>query len=259
MVEPQDQTCIQDFLDVLEKHRAECERLGKYEEAELAKTRLEQLRSHEDNRRREELRSLQLAERLGVEEAHMKELHEFNEIWDKKVADFESHARNLTKTLGSRHKTEHTGFLEKVQKETQPRTARWSRELLNVRKIEGTLARQKKYSEASKMKAQADVMEKKEYDDWKDKRESKIRIIEEQFLHKQNLEMGGLLKRIQSGREEQKQARKTELERLLQRYSNVKNQLEMQQTIIRQKAERFPVTSMNMSRQSMSPTPIISA
>ena len=37
----------------------------RYEEAELAKTRLDQLRMHEENRRREELRSQQLAERLG--------------------------------------------------------------------------------------------------------------------------------------------------------------------------------------------------
>lgn len=252
-MENPDQTCIQDFLDVLEKHRAECERQGKYEEAELAKTRLAQLRSHEDNRRREELRSLQLAERLGVEEAHMKELQEFNEIWDKKVADFEVHAGNLHKTLASRHKSEHSSFMEKIRRETQPRTARWSRELLNLRKIEGTLAKQKKYNEAGKMKTLANVMEKKEYDAWKTKREGKISAMEEQFLHKQQLEMGGLLKRIQSGREEQKQARKTELERLLQRYQNVKTQLEMQQTIIRQKAEKFPITSTSLSRYSMAP------
>eukprot|EP00397_Hematodinium_sp_SG-2012_P025535 GEMP01026689.1.p1 GENE.GEMP01026689.1~~GEMP01026689.1.p1 ORF type:complete len:278 (+),score=83.46 GEMP01026689.1:174-1007(+) len=251
-----DQTCIQDFLDVLEKHRVECERLGKYEEAELAKSRLEQLRTHEDNRRREELRSLQLAERLGVEEAHMKELQEFNEIWDKKVADFEAHATSLQRTLGSRHKQEHVSFMEKMQKETQPRTPRWSRELLNMRKIQETLAKQKKYSEAAKTKQQADVMEKKEHDAWKSKREGKIAVMEEQFLHKQQLEMGGLLKRVQSGREEQKQARKTELERLLQRYQNVKTQLEMQQTIIRQKAEKFPISSAsNQSRYSISRPP----
>merc|ERR1712129_338952 len=95
----------------------------------LAKTRLEQLRVHEENRRREELRSQQLAERLGVEEAHMKELQEFNEIWDKKVADFETHAANLQNTLGARHKTEHVSFMEKIKKETTPRTPRWSREL----------------------------------------------------------------------------------------------------------------------------------
>jgi len=251
-----DSACIQDFLDVLEKHRCECERLGKYDEAELAKTRLEQLRTHEDNRRREELRSLQLAERLGVEEAHMKELREFNEIWDKKVAEFEAHAHNLQHTLGSRHKTEQVSFMDKARKETQPRTPRWSRELLNLRKIQEALAKQKKYSEAAKTKQQADAMEKKELDAWKAKRDGKIAVMEEQFLHKQQLEMGGLLKRVQSGREEQKQARKTELERLLQRYQNVKTQLEMQQTIIRQKAEKFPISQThNMSRLSVSSRP----
>eukprot|EP00971_Amphidinium_carterae_P065629 1300352-Amphidinium_carterae.2 len=65
--------------------------------------------------------------------------------------------------------------------------------------------------------------------------------MQEQYLNKQQLEMGGLLKRIQSGREdcardqhsnstiltlvghheEQKLARRFELERLLQRYNNV--------------------------------------
>ena len=36
-------------------------------------------------------------------------------------------------------------------------------------------------------------------------------------MQKQGLEMQGLLKRIQSGREEQRKGRKTELDRLLQR------------------------------------------
>mmetsp|Transcript_51564 Transcript_51564/g.116042 ORF Transcript_51564/g.116042 Transcript_51564/m.116042 type:complete len:257 (-) Transcript_51564:123-893(-) len=232
---------VQDFLGVLEKHRLRCEKEGKYEEAELAKTRLDQLRSHEENRRREELRSQQLAERLGVEEAHMKELQEFNEIWDRKVAEFEAHAANLQSTLAARHKAEHQQYLEKARAETEPRTPRWSKDLLNLRKIQETLAKMKKYAEASKTKTQADQLEATEHSNWKAKREAKIATLEEQFMHKQQLEMGGLLKRIQSGREEQKQARKSELERLLQRYHNVKTQLESQQRIIQQRVERFPL------------------
>merc|ERR1719253_2082886 len=123
---------ISDFLEVLEKHRADCEREGKYEEAELAATRLQQLRDHEENRRREELRSQQLAERLGVEEAHMSELQEFNEIWDRKVAEFESHAANLQNTLASRHGQEHQDSLDRLRRDTEPRTPRWSKDLLNL-------------------------------------------------------------------------------------------------------------------------------
>jgi hypothetical protein len=170
-------------------------------------------------------------------------LQEFNEIWDRKVQDFESHASNLQNTLGSRHKQEHMAFMEKIKKETTPRTPRWSKELLNLRKIQDTLAKQKKYSEAQKTKQQADVLEIKEHGQWKAKRDAKIAALEDQFLRKQALEMHGLLKRIQSGREEQKHARKTELERLLQRYHNVKTQLESQQTIIRQRSEKYPISA----------------
>jgi len=253
-----DEHAVADFLEVLEKHRRDCEAEGKYEEAELAATRLQQLREHEENRRREELRSQQLAERLGVEEAHMKELQEFNEIWDRKVAEFEAHAANLQSTLAARHQAEHQSYLEKLRAETEPRTPRWSKDLLNLRKIQETLAKMKKYAEAGKTKAQADQVEAKEHAMWKAKREAKIAALEEQFLHKQQLEMGGLMKRIQSGREEQKQARKSELERLLQRYQNVKTQLESQQKIIQQRVEKYPVgapptnQSVNSSRPQSS-------
>merc|ERR1719171_3369108 len=240
-----DEHAIADFLEVLERHRHDCARSGKYEEAELANTRLEQLRNHEDGRRKEELKSQQLAERLGVEEAHMRELQEFNEIWDKRVKDFEAHADNLQRTLAERHRHEHGGYMEKVRRETAPRTPRWSRELLNLRRIQQTLANQKKYSEAAKTKQHADAMEAKEHAAWKAKREGKIAALEDNFLQKQQLEMAGLLKRIHSGREEQKQARKAELERLLQRYHNVKTQLESQQTIIRLRAEKFAVTGVS--------------
>lgn len=238
-----DEHSIQDFLEVLEKHRLDCERDGKYEEAELARTRLQQLREHEENRRREELRSQQLAERLGVEEAHMKELQEFNEIWDRKVAEFEAHAANLQNTLAARHKAEYQAYHDKIRKETEPRTPRWSKDLLNLRKIQETLAKMKKYAEAGKTKAQADQVEEKEHALWKAKREQKISALEDNFLCKQQLEMGGLLKRIGSGREEQKQARKSELERLLQRYHNVKTQLESQQKIIQQRVEKYPLNA----------------
>lgn len=64
--------------------------------------------------------------------------------------------------------------MEKVRKETTPRTPRWSRELLNLRKIQDTLAKQKKYSEAQKTKQQADQMEIREHGAWKAKRDAKI-------------------------------------------------------------------------------------
>jgi predicted XRE-type DNA-binding protein len=43
----------------------------------------------------EAMRSRQIAERLGVEEAHMLEFQQFNSVWDKKMQDYEKNAAEL--------------------------------------------------------------------------------------------------------------------------------------------------------------------
>lgn len=40
------------YVDVLIEHRKSCEKQGKYVEAEMAKNRLDELKYHEDSRRR---------------------------------------------------------------------------------------------------------------------------------------------------------------------------------------------------------------
>jgi cobalamin biosynthesis Mg chelatase CobN len=134
-------TAVQDFLEILEEHRKNCERQGKYVEAEISKNRLEELRLHEENRRREAMRSRQIAERLGVEEAHMLEFQQFNMIWDNKMADYETHAEELVEAMKDRHGGELRDFQRKLMgKQIRPK---FSRDLLNLRKIQDTLAKQK--------------------------------------------------------------------------------------------------------------------
>ncbi|OLP88001.1 hypothetical protein AK812_SmicGene30713 [Symbiodinium microadriaticum] len=173
---------IEDLLRALEKHRVECEQAGR------------------------------LAERMGVEEAHMLGLQEFSNIWDQKQQDFDARANQLQKVLATRHKQEHQAHLEKLRREVEPRTPRWSRDLLNLRKIQETLAKMRKYAEAEKTKVQADKLEAREHNQWKEKREARIAVMEEQFLHKQQLEMGGLLKRLKASREELRRSRKAEMD-----------------------------------------------
>jgi cobalamin biosynthesis Mg chelatase CobN len=132
---------VQDFLEILEEHRKNCERQGKYVEAEIAKNRLEELKLHEENRRREAMRSRQIAERLGVEEAHMLEFQQFNHIWDKKMAEYERHAEDLVEAMKERHAAELRDYQRKLMgKQIRPK---FSRDLLNLRKIQETLAKQK--------------------------------------------------------------------------------------------------------------------
>lgn len=234
-------------LEQLERRRAECEGHGLYEEAELAKVQISELKVQEEGRRCEELHSQQLATRLGVDEAHMNELHEFHDVWDRKVAEYEDHARKLQAMLAERHLREHEAYLDKLEREVEPRAPRWSRHLLNLRRVQETLAKQKRYSEAAVKKGLADDMEASEQVLWKEKRDMKIQSLSDQFLTKQELEAKGLEKRIHSGREEQKHSRASELERLLLRYHNVKTQLQSQQRIVSQRVEKHPLLNSFMN------------
>ena len=80
------------FKKVLEDHRIQCQKEGKYDEARIALQRLEDLKLHDEQRQKEALQKRQLEERLGAEEAHMLELQQLNLKWDKKMADYADHA-----------------------------------------------------------------------------------------------------------------------------------------------------------------------
>merc|ERR1712167_511228 len=233
---------VSDFLRILEEHRVECEKNGKYVEAEIAKKRLDELREHEENRQREAMRSRQITEKLGVEEAHMMEFQQFNAIWDKKMEEFEMNAKQLIDTMRKKHANELFRFKDKLQK-SMPYRPKFSKELLNSRKIQETLAKMKQYAEAHKVKLKADRLEEVELEKLRSQHAHKLAAQEMQFAQRQQLELATLMKRVDTAEQEHKIQRQQDLERLLQRYQNVKAELEAQQNLERCRYDKYKGTS----------------
>ena len=104
--------------------------------------RLMELKEYDIFRRRETLKSRQLAEMLGVEEAHVLEFQPFHYSWDLKQRDFEERAAITLADLQAKH----DGELKDYQQKLLIRSAipRHSKEYFNMRKIEEYLAKQKK-------------------------------------------------------------------------------------------------------------------
>ena len=115
---------------------------------------------------------------------------------------------------------------------------KFSRELLNLRNIQEHLAKAKDYTEAHKMKLKADALEAWEIEKWRNQKQQEMFQQEAKFKHSKQQELIALQKRIQTGREEQKKRRQLDLERLLQRYQNVKSELEAQQNLERMRAAK---------------------
>lgn len=132
----------QDFIYILETHATNCEAQGKYVEAEIARNRLDELKLHEMNRKKEAMRARHIAEQLGVEEAHMLEFQQFNLVWDKKMAAYEENAAELVMEMKERHAAELKDFQQRLLAKAS--IPRHSKELLNLRKVQDTLARNKR-------------------------------------------------------------------------------------------------------------------
>ena len=52
MLDDIENTAVLGFVEILKEHRRSCEKQGKYIEAAIAKNRLDELKFHEDSRRR---------------------------------------------------------------------------------------------------------------------------------------------------------------------------------------------------------------
>merc|ERR1711898_9955 len=89
------------------------------------------------------------------------------------------------------------------------------------------------------IKLKCDALEAWELEKWQNGKQQEMFQREAKFKHQKQNELVALQKRVQTGREEQKKQRQMDLERLLQRYQNVKSELEAQQNLERIRAERM--------------------
>merc|ERR1719353_2479791 len=126
------------------------------------------------------------------------------------MKEYEQRAGELLEAMRQRHVLDLREFHKKKEEGTAIRP-KHSKDLLDLRKIQVTLAKQGDYVEAQKVKVQGDGLEATEIERARQEREQQA--------------LGTEGKRISSGAEEQRQARQQDLERLLQRYHNVKSEL----------------------------------
>mmetsp|Transcript_5323 Transcript_5323/g.10908 ORF Transcript_5323/g.10908 Transcript_5323/m.10908 type:complete len:123 (-) Transcript_5323:566-934(-) len=91
-----------------------------------------------------------------------------------------------------------------VAKRKRPK---FSTKLLNFRKIQEHLAKAKDYGEAQKIKSKADALETRELEKWQRQQDHEASQQEHKFKHAKQQELGALLKRIQTGREEHNKQR----------------------------------------------------
>jgi hypothetical protein len=220
---------IQDFLNLLAEYRRKCEDEGNYEEARKARAKYEELRKKESARQLNSMRMVQDQELQNVENTQKQQYAEFSAAWDNYMAEYEATAYHSLEKLKEKHMLEYQSFREKALREARNRV-KHSKELLELRKKEQTLAKQGIYDQAETVKLKADQLE-----EWEQARnEAQIEQIvekkETQLRRQQQLALAALLKRIQRDRSEQLKHRQLDSQRLMQRNKNQLNDLLLKQS-----------------------------
>ena len=82
-------------------------------------------------------------QKLEIEQAYLNEFNNFNEFWDQKMNEFNDQAKELEDQMLQRHQAECDAFVEELEKSI-PSKFKESSDLLNLRKIEESLAKQQK-------------------------------------------------------------------------------------------------------------------
>lgn len=220
---------VLEFLRILDEYRIKNEDEGNYAEAERASNQLDNLRKQEIKRQIKALKARQLSERQDIQIAHNMQFAEFNQAWDKYIDEFDQMSQKYIEQMTEKHALELRQFQEKLHSSIVDKPPKFSKELLEWRRRQHILAKQKNYAEAQKIKRIADVMEAKERKRMDGSFQTSFDSKEHKFRARQHSEMQALLKRIEVRRKEHIVQRESDTKRLLQRNRNVQSVLESKQ------------------------------
>jgi len=218
------------LLGVLEFIRKSALRNEDFKLAHHAKEMGESLTAREETRRLHSISERHDTEQLGVQEAHMMQAMEFNSAWSTNMTEFEKQAQVIEEQVKQRHGEEFAAFQQQLA-EQAPRTYKFSRELLQLRKSIDTLAKQGKYDQAHELKIKARQLEQWERMKLENDLQMHKASKELQLRQQQEIQLEALRRRIQRGREEHKEHWLLGAARLMQSHRNMLSDLKTKQNL----------------------------
>ena len=244
-----------DFFQILETHRKSCQRGGRYDEAELTRLRILELRAHEEQAKKIHLQARHKAEKVSLLEAHKIEIKKLNELWSTDIMPkFEESVKFSIAQIQEKQKNELEDLKKKQEFEFERVKAHPPSEILSLRKKMDTYAVAGDYSDAKRVKAQLYDLEGEWLTGIQGKLKSKWDDQVEKLLDKQDKEFKFTLSKLEKQRQLKKMQWSKDDDVLEKRYNNVKSDLLNQQKIEKQKlTKEFAVKRLAMESISGKP------
>ena len=216
---------IPTYVVILNEYEAECAADGRYIEAEMAKHKKDELKKIVVKVKKEKTQNAHLKEKVEIEEAYLNEFNDFQDKWNRKLEKFERKVEESRKEMVSHQKAQLEEGVAQVEEKYAIKAKESNQAILNMQKIEKTLAKQKSYIEAQKTKEswqkEKETLARKQ----KEAIEAKKNEILSEYDLKNKKEIDEFIERINDMRINLENERQAELDGLLLKYDKIKNQL----------------------------------
>lgn len=200
------------------------EKAGNFLEADKVYQRILELKKQVQKRRNQTLHMRQQHEVSDIEAAYQDELKAHNGQWQEKLALFKQSCKDAEDQLLQRQSVEFETAKQSLE-ESIPVIPKHSTELLNLKRIQDTLVRNKEYREAHYVQQQMIDLEEKLKQTWGQDRDSKIQQNLSALSKRQENEISSFKQKILAGAEELKKMRAVEYENIVKKYQNLKKEL----------------------------------
>ena len=216
-----DDVRVEEYISVLERFRLLCEAEGRYAEAGLALEQITSLRREEEVRRIASHKARHAAERAALADAHTVQFAAFQAEWAAFLAGFDDAVGRQLVATRARHVTELKDYQDAAHAELLRTPLKFSRELLEWRAREASLAGLRKFTDAAHIRGVADDVERRERAKWDGERLAAHAAREDRFIAQQGAELAAIAERVGAKRAEHVKARDADAARLAQRNKNV--------------------------------------
>jgi len=207
----------------------EYERNAQYLEAEKARQHWVNLKNRKSQNRQRELENVQQEDVRVFLDMVQQHQEGFDATWNQKIREHKMRADDLIEALKWKHDDQQRELYEILRKKRMPK---FSVELLNLRKKQVLLARNKKYIQAEKVKRKGDILEAFEIDNIRRAAKEENQIRFKALLKRQHWDRQGLADKLRTEKKQLLEAKAQDFERLKKRLKNAEN--ELKKTHVRQ-------------------------
>lgn len=205
----------------------------------MAKHKKDELKKVTKKVEKEKALNMHLKEKVEVEEAYLNEFNDFQKRWNKKLDKFESKVEDSRKEMIGHQQGQLDEALNRLEEKYALAAKDSNQAVLNLQKIEQTLARQKNYIEAQKTREQWQREKEGLAAKQKLEVEKKKNDVVSEYEIKNKKEVEEFIEKINEMRVNLEAERQRELDALLAKYDKIKNQLRMVQSSEAKRLENF--------------------